>query len=768
MIKQNRLFALSDFFSYFFLLVNILAVPLLLDPAVTNPLLISKEYLFIGLVLLNMLVWTSKVILSKKLLYVQSVVDKPILLLIASALVSAFFSVTRTDSFLGRNDYFIFHFTLLLFLAVFCFLLIEHLNTRERWARALDTLIVSGGITATLFFIKVFFHLDPLVRWFPNMWNTVDVTNTSFGIWLATIFLISAGQIIKKDLVPGRILIYFFVAIVSFLSIVALNFLVIWWVLLVGLVLLLLVGVSSLKEARLGWLSTLFALLILVIIFIVFGAPKSLQSVVPVEATLSRHSSWLIASDTIFGSVKNLIIGSGLGSFAIDFSQFRDASFNDDQYAWSLRFNRPYSSALALVAEGGLMVTLLWIFLVLFMIGHILTAWLKVRAGGLDHEDRLLESLLGNNRPSDHPAYLDVFLLAVPWFVVSFGVALVFYGPVLWWLWWLLLGLAISGLALFNSGTTSVKESIIEDTPEHNLSFSFVFIIIISAVCILGVWGTRLYLAEKMYSTALRSGTFADVEQKLQEAITYRDNVDLYHVARAQNYLVEAIRLSKVAKPDVQKISVLLGQAINEARRATDLSPRSVAIWENLATMYENAAVLVPDARDWAMKSLVQAKTLEPTNPVLAWRLGNNYSLAGNWPEAIKNYQEAVSLKKDHIGAYVGLANAYEQTREVDKAIAIYVGIAPLAQNDVDYLFNFGRLLYNRNANGKDDRNDAEKLWIEVVRRQANYSNALYSLGLLYESRGDKTQALEYYYKVKELNPGNKDITTKITHLIGQ
>ena len=100
----------------------------------------------------------------------------------------------------------------------------------------------------------------------------------------------------------------------------------------------------------------------------------------------------------------------------------------------------------------------------------------------------------------------------------------------------------------------------------------------------------------------------------------------------------------------------------------------------------------------------------------------------------------------------------------MDKAIEIYRNLLPLGASNSEILFNFGRLLYNRGRS--DDKDDAEKLWLEAVRIQPNYSNALYSLGLLYESQGNKTAALEYYYKVKDLNPDNKDITAKIRSLV--
>ena len=215
----------------------------------------------------------------------------------------------------------------------------------------------------------------------------------------------------------------------------------------------------------------------------------------------------------------------------------------------------------------------------------------------------------------------------------------------------------------------------------------------------------------------------------------------------------------------MQDVAGYVAQAVNEARSATDISPASVAIWENLATMYENATLLVPEAGNWAIKSLDTAIALEPTNPVLYWRMGNNYAIANNLPKAIEYYQKAIDLKSDYVGAYVSLSAAYEANKDMDKAVETYGKIMSVAANNPEALFNYGRLLYNRNQTG--DRDNAEKLWLQAVNIQPGYSNALYSLGLLYESRGDKDKALQYYYKVKDLNPDNKDITAKIKSLVG-
>ena len=286
-----------------------------------------------------------------------------------------------------------------------------------------------------------------------------------------------------------------------------------------------------------------------------------------------------------------------------------------------------------------------------------------------------------------------------------------------------------------------------------------------AGITLVGVMGARMYVAETVYAQALTSKNYQEAQANLTKALGQRPNSDLYHAALAQVYLMQAVTLASTPNPDMQTISGYVAVAVNEAKKATEISPKSVAIWENLAIMYENAASLVPEAREWAIKSWQQAKDLEPTNPVLSWRLGNNYLLANKKDEAIKSYKEATELKADYLDAHMSLAQVYESDSKLDDAIEVYKKAFNLGTSNATFLFDFGRVLYNRNKEA--DRSDAEKLWLAAIRIQPNYSNALYSLGLYYETKGDKTTALQYYYKVKDLNPDNKDIIAKIKSLVG-
>ncbi|HSR89413.1 MAG TPA: tetratricopeptide repeat protein [Candidatus Udaeobacter sp.] len=755
MLNQNQsLIKFFDSASYIVILLNIILTPLFIDKNLFNPYILSKQYLFIGLLLLNLLFFAAKVVLSKKISYRLSVLDGPLLTFLLAALVSSLFSVNLYDSFIGRGEHFVLSFIFLFFSVLFYFVLVNTLNNPERWRGAFDVILFTGGAASVLFILKTLFGLN--LPFIGNVWNVIDVTNSAFGVLMVVIFILAAGSLIKNNLAVSRALFYFFIMILAAVPLLVMGFSFLWWIMLAGLVLLLLLGVSFLQDARMGWLSVLFVLLIISCIFIFFGSPKSLQSVLPAEVSLDIKPSWSITENVLFSGAKNFFVGSGLGTFAMDFSKFRSVDFNSDQNAWSLRFPQPFSSFLAILSEGGILTALGFIFILLFVLGHVFTTWFKARgaSSGISLSLHLSKS---NIR-------LDVFLAVIAWLIMWVGMMTSFYTPTLWVFWWLLLGLIISGLSLLGHNMVEEKHWTLEETPQYKLAFSFSVIVVMAGIIMVGILGARFYFADKLFNEALSTKDFPTIEKKLQQAISLHTSSDIFHTAIASAYLVQAGKLAQASQPNVQNVTNLLAQAVNEAKTATDISPNSVAIWENLATLYDNAAALVPEAMDWSIKSLNRANELEPTNPVIVWRLGNDYMLQKNFSKAIEYYQKSIDLKKDYVGAYISLTAAYEANKELDKAIETYRTILPLGSNNSEVLFNFGRLLYNRNQ--ADDKSNAEKLWLQAVQIQPNYSNALYSLGLLYENRGDKAKALEYYYKVKDLNPDNKDITAKIKSLV--
>ena len=106
-----------------------------------------------------------------------------------------------------------------------------------------------------------------------------------------------------------------------------------------------------------------------------------------------------------------------------------------------------------------------------------------------------------------------------------------------------------------------------------------------------------------------------------------------------------------------------------------------------------------------------------------------------------------------------------EQLNSPAGAIEDFATALSLSPKDAVVAFNLGRLYYNR-AQG-DDLVRAEQLFLYAIQQNSNYADALWSVGLLYERKGQTSKALEYFRKVQVLNPANASVRQKINSLGG-
>lgn len=744
-----------DLASYFLILLNVFLVPLFLNKQVSNIFIVSKNYLFFGLVLVNLLFWAIRIIISKRILYRKSFLDWSLLSLFVISFFSAIFSVNVFDSFLGRTDYFTLNFISILFFIVFYLVLVNQLNTEKRWQGVVSVLLVAGGISAISFLLKTIFNIS-LPGW-ENIFNSVSSFNSIFGIWIVFQLILASSFLIQKEISLKWTIFNLVLVILHFVVLLVLGFEILWWLLLIGFILILLLGVILINQIRLSWFSVIFIGLILSVIFIVFGSPKSIQATLPAEISLSSAVSWNIANETIFHNTKNFFLGSGLGTFVVDFSRFKPLDLNYNLMAWSLRFNEPGNIFFTWLSEGGVLTFLTFVFILLFVLGFSIHTFYYLRQQG-----KLNLSASESNKKVN---IIPVFAILIGWLILWVSGAFSSFGPVLWWLWWLCLGLIVTGLFNLMKSEQIIKEKnlVFEETPQHSLVFSFSIILVMAATVMIGVFGIRFYLAEYYYTKALVSQDLDQSQVYLTKAVEARKYSDVYNASLARVYLLKAVRESQVAESNPEVIMNFVAQAVNQAKLATEISPQSVAIWENLAIMYNNAAPLVPDANDWAIKSFSKAIELEPTNPVLRWLLGNTYFGMQDWDKAIENFEKAIELKRDYVSAYMSLAKVYENKANFNKAIEYYSIILPVSRNNPEVLFNLGRLYYNRKEKGDWDK--AEQFLLEAVKIQPNFAGAWYSLGILSENRGNKSQAVQYYYKVKSLGISDQTLENKIKNL---
>lgn len=639
---------------------------------------------------------------------------------------------------------------------LFVWLFVQFVQKTWQLQWLLFTLFITTLISQ-IFFLAVSWGVAPSLFLQGAVMNTVSLRGSIFGMYTVAVSMLALGMCLWK--VRARELwLPALTLLVSLLVLLRLGFFLNFILLAVGTGFLLVIGFLFFRDVRVSILGGAIGVFVAAILFAIVGAPQSLKASVPVEVSLGSSPSWTVVESTLLQNPKNFFIGSGLGTFIYDFSLFRPAAFNLDPLVWSIRFASPYSTFFALLAEGGVLVSMSFVVLILLSAGIIFYVWSHHRNSFFS---ALQERVAGGQ--SQYIYYSGIFFSA--WIVLTVGLFFSFFDMTLWWLWWLLLGFHVVGSSFTVPEIITEKVIPISVSPQYRLVLAFGTVTLFTVLTIAASFGLRGYMAEAVYSKSLNQGSRALAYDSLQKAVAYRSHYAPYHLALARWYLEEA-RNAYVKNPqDVNTIASFLGQAVNSAKFATGYEPKDVATWETLATLYINVRSFAPQANQWAREGLQTALLLEPTNGVLIAQLGETYVFDKNLDEAEKWYRRAIETNPNYIPAYVQLSNVLEAKGQVDEAIALHEPLLlNLAPNNTSLLFNLGRLFYNRNKKGDIDQ--AEQIWKRVAELDPRYSDALYSLGLLYEKTGDRVKAIQYFQRVRELNPKNSDIAEKLKSLV--
>lgn len=730
-------------------------IPLFYLPYTQDPINVPKTMFLVTGVLLLFLVWLFGVVQAKNVVIRRTVLDKALLAFVGIVALSSAVSVIPAISFLGKTSDFVFHAAAVLAFVGWYFLLVQYITDSRLWRYAIHVLLLSGIVAGALFL----FRSQPFVKdlLLPSVFNTISASNSVFAVFMALIGALSVGLLLVRSRSVVAQAIAGICAVVALAVLVRAGFTVAWGTYAVALGLVLVVGISFLRGTYVVALSGTFFLLLVSILFAFFTTPAFLKTPLPVEVALGAAPSWSVAQDTFLDSAKQFLLGSGPGTFTQDFSLHRSASFNTSDVAWAVRFEYPYNVVFGLLAEVGLLGLVSFIFLVLLSIGSMLSAWMKMRPV-------LSFSQTGVEDGGD-PIRLEIFVFVAVFIAATIGMGFVFYDLAIWWLWWTLLALSTIGLSALVPALVQERVHMLRTSPQYALVSSFGMVLVFTGVIVFGIAGTRFYMADVAYASATKQSGDA-ARASLKEAVELRPGYAPYLTALSQAHFEHAKQLASNPNTSPQVLVAAVADAINTAREAADIWGNDVETWQTLGLMYKGAQAFDPEALTWAAEAFDRAIELEPTNPLLHWHAGQIAVSQKRYAAATEYFEASVRLKPNYIPASTDLARLYEAQGDLDNAIAVYEPIFQRIAGQPEMLFHLGRLFYNRNSEGDIDR--AIQVWVLAVQAQPAYVNALYSLGLAYESIGDNATAVEYFGKVEELIPESQDIRTRVESLLQQ
>src|SRR5258706_5472196 len=623
--KRERLELQLDKASQIVWAMLFLIFPIIFTNLTTDFFVFPKQILLTIATFIALLLWAVKMILKKTVIVRRTPFDFPILLFMIALLISSIFSLNRIDALIA--------FVPIFFAALSYFAFVNTVDHKSS-TFVLSSLTI-GTCLLSIIHIFSYFKIYPLP--FPMTYVQTFTPAGSLlehALMLAFVLPIAlafALPILRRK--PNERAISFAVASV-------------------------IIGVGLLLTA-----------------FELFTTQKPL--ILPFETGF--QTAFASISQDAGRIAQGFFFGSGFGTYATDFTRFKQQAFNANPTLWYITFCQSSSVLLELLATTGLFGIMSFLFLVY----------------------RILRN---PSRKTSNAAFFSLVVLVISAFLLPFTflpLSMLF----------MLLGLFMLGQIQKHSDSAyeielrfvALKNGIITVTePDEQMTreekqYSKLMPGVSAAIVLVFIlgfgWFTGAFIASdvvfqrSLVAAQANNGTATYQNEIL--AINLFPYRSPYYRIFAQTNLALANSLANVQQKNTtpsQEVQTtiyqLIQQSINSARTATTYAPLTVANWQNLGTIYRSLIGFGQNAESFATLASQQAISLDPTNPQEYITLGGIYYQLNQWDNAIAQFRTAVTLKPDFANAYYNLGHAYEQKGDLQDAITQFQTVKTLVGNN--------------------------------------------------------------------------------------
>lgn len=371
-------------------------------------------------------------------------------------------------------------------------------------------------------------------------------------------------------------------------------------------------------------------------------------------------------------SIQSFLFGSGYGTFLSDFTRFKDATYNANPKLWSFSFFRSSSYFFELMATTGFLGILTYIFL-LFKIAKEKWFFLPI----------VIIALASFFLPFSYLMQVVLFMI-----LGIFALIRAQQNPRKY---------PITDLQLvaLDRGLLSARpESEATATRSRtSLILPVVFALLLAGlIATVGYFSIPYILSDIKFQQSLvaaqqnNGGETYRLQREAIETFPYRDAYfrvfSQTNLALANNLAAAQPAGSSPSAETQQTILTLIQQSINSGRSAVTISPLTAMNWNNLSTIYRSLIGFGQNADQFSVLTNQQAIALDPNNPQQYLNLGGIYYQLGQWEEAQRNFQIAISLKPDFANGYYNLGHALESKGDLQNALAVYKTVQSLVAED--------------------------------------------------------------------------------------
>lgn len=743
-----------------------LGIPLFFTGLTLQGISFEKQIYFYFWLLLALVAWVSKGVISGEMKIRKTPLDIPIVLFWLAAGTSLIFSVDKWHSFWGFFGDPSRGFMSITAMIIFYYIITSHFNKKR-------FVLMTGLLLTADFLIALWALLGIMgVNILPaNLSQFVPLSPlgslTGLGIFLGAmlpiivIFILNffseheAGEKkIGKAKKVAALVFLFATLLISLFVLLALYSFVSWLGVLIGISFFLIYILAQIVRPAENWTWLPMVIFVAILSILIIGQNSIARVQLPVEVSPASQLSWQIAKDSL---KNNLLVGSGLATYGYDFSMFKPQTFNLNPY-YNLRFFQGTGLFFEALSTIGLIgsITLILLALTFVSIGVYLLS--------INKQKNKLYSL---------GLFSATLIVVINSFIGKAEGAVLIFGV-------MLIALTVAMLLFESESEENFLSLSLKASPKYALALAFVFMLVSAGVVFLFIFVGKIYLADMRAASAMRAQkiTADGSVKKLAGAITWNSRESRYYVLLGQELMSLANEETLKGEKDrnLGLIQNYLNDSISAVNIARNLSPKDIAAVEALAQIYENSGLYVADSFAIAKDNYKKALELEPHNPSYYIKIGQiemAEASAKKTPEEAKalvgqakdSFQKAIDEKKDLAVAYYQLSLTQEALGDLDSAVKSIEQAAILEQANLNYAYNTARMHQARGT--EDDNKIAEAIYKNILVNNDKEINTLFSLGLLYEKTQRSSEAAIKYKKVLELLPAdNKDVRAKIEKML--
>lgn len=616
--------------------------PLILWPYTSELFEFNKVVFIYTMTVLIVAAWLSRCILERKFIFRRTILDIPLLIFIASQILSTIFSLDQRTSFLGY--YSRFHGGLLSTLC-YCLLYWAYVANmdRKKTLFTIRCLLFSAAIVSA-YGILEHFGIDK------NIW-VQDVQNRVFSTlgqpnWLAAyltaIIPITWAFALNSKLKTKNFWVFFFLSSIFFLTLLytksrsgLAGFIVAYMIFWSG---------AFWIYRRFALKSFLAISSSLLVVSLTVGFPFKFpinQKGLPSEARRAELGPALETGGTESGTIRKIvwkgaveiwkhypIVGSGVETFAFAYPRFRPQEHNLVS-EWDFIYNKAHNEYLNFLTTTGVFGTLSYLTVILFSLLQI----------SKKNPDQL--ALLAG--------YASILVTNFFGFSVV-PVALLFF--------------LFPGIGIVLSTEYVVPGS--AKSKLSNAQKTVIVFVLCSVLYVLFAMGKYWY-ADIYFNKGRQlnlQNQPAAAFKSLQKAISLSPHEALYHN-----------EISQIATNLITVSPEFINLAIAESDRSLALSPTNLNILRNRATLFLRLAQFEPKYLENAKETLITASLKAPTDAKIFYNLALVLVRTGETEQALTTFQKAIELKanyKEARFAHALILIGQNQTKQAEEEL-IYI-----------------------------------------------------------------------------------------------